>query len=66
MTITKYTLGGNYCDCHPETCNCADYMIFKNKEKYAPVNRKEVGEHIVECLNFFEKNKNLVNKLKVK
>ena len=55
----KYTLEVNSCNCHPETCNCSDYMIFKNKEKYTPVNNKEVGKHIVDSLNFFEENKDI-------
>ena len=29
--IMKYTLGINHCDCHPETCSCAPYMIYENE-----------------------------------
>ncbi|MCL5018161.1 MAG: hypothetical protein M1416_00125 [Candidatus Pacearchaeota archaeon] len=61
-----YTLDKNYCKCHPETCNCFDYAVYENGVKYFTLNDKIKGEHIVKALNFFENNKNLVNKLKTK
>ncbi len=54
-TGDKYTLKENNCTCHPETCNCLKYMIYCDNKEYVPIQNKLRGEHIVACLNFFEK-----------
>jgi hypothetical protein len=59
-----YTLGSTRCDCHPETCCCSDYTIYENGKEYAQIVSKEIGDHIVEALNFFEKKGQLEGRLK--
>ncbi|MGD9275891.1 MAG: hypothetical protein PVJ67_01840 [Candidatus Pacearchaeota archaeon] len=58
MTNEKYTLGKNSCDCHPETCHCADYAIYEEGKKYIPVFDRPKGEHIVNALNLLDKLQN--------
>jgi hypothetical protein len=64
MTEKKYTLGGNPCDCHPETCSCDDYAIYENGKKYFTIFDKSKGEHVVNALNFFEEHGGLGGKLR--
>ena len=52
-----YTLGRNHCDCYPEICNCQNYIVYENGRNYFSIHNKSIGEHVVEALNFFEKNK---------
>lgn len=47
-----YTFGPNYCDCHPETCCCDKWAIYKpNGEKYVTVYMKATAEDLTEALN---------------
>lgn len=54
MTNTRkdiYEVRHNTCNCHPETCACNDWAIYKNDEKYTSFFYKEEAEALVDYLN---------------
>jgi hypothetical protein len=53
----KYKLVENWCRCHPETCNCNDWLILKDDERFVTIFNKETAEIITEALNFYDKHK---------
>jgi hypothetical protein len=55
-----YTLREYHCHC--DSSNALDYMIYEDEKEYVPIQDKTKGKHIVESLNFFEKN--IVGKIK--
>lgn len=48
----KYKLRRNRCDCHPETCNCHYYAIYKDNKKFITIFDENDGIEIVDALNF--------------
>lgn len=54
MKKEVYTLEGNTHKCHPETCNCPDYAIYKRGEKFLPIQDPEKGQTLTKALNLFE------------
>jgi len=45
----------NLCNCHPETCCCNDWAIFKSGIKHSTYFNKRVAEDVAEALNIREK-----------
>lgn len=56
MTDT-YKIEPNHCNCHPETCNCAPWVLTKSGEKIAEVYNRELLEQVLERLRELEKAK---------
>jgi hypothetical protein len=54
-----YTIERNYCDCHPDTCNCNPWIIKKAGNFFVTIYSKEDGELIVKAMNEMERRKKL-------
>lgn len=47
----KFTFKENYCDCHPETCCCDDYIIMMGDVKVGTLSDYERVKEVLEILN---------------
>jgi hypothetical protein len=47
----EYVVKPNRCNCHPETCGCNPWAIFRGSHKHSTHYHKEVAEQIAGALN---------------
>lgn len=67
----RYTVRPNWCNCHPETCCCNDWAVYKGNEKITTFYARAKADEYVKELNDNEtlrkqnaELKELVHKLK--
>ena len=49
---TKFTVSVNYCQCHPETCGCNDWAIFRpDGTKHSTYFHRETADEVANALN---------------
>lgn len=51
MTRLAYAVDRNYCNCHPETCSCNDWVINHNGKKHSTYSSLEVAKEVANALN---------------
>lgn len=56
ITPNGYAVYPNYCQCHPETCCCSPWVIYKNvkgypKHKHSTYIKQETAEEVAAALN---------------
>lgn len=58
MSTNIYYVNRNRCNCHPETCCCSDWAVYRpNGEKYAPFYAKEIAEEVAKALTVYHHEK---------
>jgi uncharacterized small protein (DUF1192 family) len=62
--MSVYKVKRNRCDCHPETCSCAPWVVFKDGERILSLMDKDMAEDVAETLNNFESIETEVDVLK--
>jgi len=48
MRNMKFTVKQNYCNCHPETCACNDWVVYDGDKKYRRVSGLQTKQKLVE------------------
>lgn len=52
QTASRYTVGPNPCDCHPETCCCLDWAVFApDGKKHSTQFTRRTADEIAAALN---------------
>jgi len=54
--MSKYTVRRNHCDCHRETCNCNDWVIYVGEEKHSTYFGKDTADEVCTALNYYADN----------
>lgn len=59
MKKKRYIIRPNWCNCHPETCCCDDYVIWdtKKNKKLMTIFNLSTAEHVIKKLNKKAKKK---------
>lgn len=57
----SYSVKRNSCSCHPETCCCNDWAVYKDTEKHSTYFDKKTAEEVCKALNFCHTNKGTKN-----
>ena len=61
--MSKYSMGPNRCSCHPETCCCDPYVIYKDGVKFVTIYEKKDAQDICDRLNSPNIREALINEI---